>query len=56
MKHSDIVFGTAGTAATFGLGFINVALGCVAGVLTVGILALRFRREWLHRDDPPSDT
>jgi len=55
MKNVDVMLGTAGTAATFGLGFINVALGCVAGILTVGILALRFRREWIHRNDPPTE-
>lgn len=51
----DVIFGTAGTAATFGLGFVNVAAGCIAGVLTVGILILRLRREWIHRNDPPKE-
>lgn len=53
MKH-DILIGTVGTGATFGLGFLNVALGCIAGALTVIILVLKLRREWLHRNDPPA--
>lgn len=52
---SDIIFGTAGTALTFGLSAVNVFLGFGAGVLTVLILALKLRREWLHRDDPPTE-
>jgi hypothetical protein len=55
MKHGDIVFGTVGTAGTFGLGTVNLWLGCVAGVLTVGVMAIRLRREWKHRNDPPKE-
>ena len=55
MKNTDIIVGAAGTGVTFGLGFVNVFLGCVAGVLTVTILCLKLRREWRHRNDPPTD-
>lgn len=53
MKHGDIFFGAIGTAGTALLSTINVVLACLAGLLTVGIMALRFRREWKHRDDKP---
>jgi len=56
MKHLDVMFGTAGAIATISLSAINVFLGFIAGALTVGILILRFRREWNHRNDPPTDT
>jgi hypothetical protein len=52
---SDIIFGAVGTAATFGLSEVNLALGFMAGVLTVTILCFKLRREWLHRNDPPTD-
>jgi hypothetical protein len=55
MKHSDIVFGTVGTIATFILSHFDKALAITAGLLTVGILILRFRREWIHRNDPPAE-
>lgn len=55
MKHGDIIFGTIGTAATFILSHFDRVLAITAGLLTVGILILRFRREWLHRNDPPND-
>jgi Na+/proline symporter len=54
MKN-DILIGTVGTATTFGLGFFNVVLGCIAGILTVSILLLKLRREWQHRNDPPTE-
>jgi hypothetical protein len=55
MKHSDIVFGTIGTITTFILSHFDKALAITAGLITVGILILRFRREWKHRNDPPAD-
>jgi hypothetical protein len=55
MKNGDVVFGTIGTAATFILSHFDKALAIAAGLLTVGILALRFRREWIHRNDPPKE-
>lgn len=55
MKHGDIVFGTAGTVGTITLAQINTALAFAAGILTVGVMAIRFRREWKHRNDPPKE-
>jgi len=50
MKHGDIIFGAIGTTSTALLSQINVVLACAAGVLTVGVMALKFRREWRNRD------
>jgi hypothetical protein len=50
MKHGDIVFGAVGTAGTFTLAQINVALGCVAGVLTVAVMLFKLKKEWRDRN------
>lgn len=55
MKHGDVIFGAVGTASSFTLGTVNLLLGCTAGVLTVGVMGLRLRREWRHRNRPPED-
>lgn len=55
MKHGDLIFGAVGTAGTITLTHINLLLGFVAGILTVGVMALRFRKEWKYRDKPPKD-
>lgn len=55
MKHADIIFGTVGTASTAVLTQVNTVLACIAGVLTVGVMALRFRREWKNRNRPPRE-
>ena len=46
----DVAFGILGTAGTLSLSFINVMLGCMAGVLTVCVMGLRLRKEWKDRD------
>lgn len=53
MKQPDLWFGTLGTAGTLTLATVNVFLGCVAGLLTISVMALRLRREWRARKDPP---
>ena len=53
MKNGDIVFGTLGTVGTITLAQFNAILACGAGLLTVGVMGLRLRREWKHRNDPP---
>lgn len=53
MRHGDIAFGAIGTAGTFTLAHVNLLLGCIAGALTVGVMLLRLRKEWKHRNDPP---
>ena len=56
MKHNgDLFFGALGTSLSFGLGSLNLALGCTAGALTVFVMLLRARREWRHRNDPPDE-
>lgn len=56
MKHNgDIIFGTIGTAGTALLSTVNVYLACIAGVFTCLVMALKLRREWLHRNDPPEE-
>lgn len=55
MKHGDIVFGAVGTVGTITLTQFNAMLACAAGILTVGVMALRFRREWKNRNQPPKD-
>lgn len=55
MKHNDVIFGTVGTVVTFVLSHFDKALAITAGILTVSILILRFRREWRHRNDPPEN-
>lgn len=53
MKHGDIVFGTIGTLGTITLTQFNAMLAFAAGILTVGVMALKFRREWKSRNQPP---
>lgn len=55
-KHADVAFGVAGTGGTFALNAVNPILGAIAGTLTIVLLCFRLRREWKHRDDPPTDT
>lgn len=55
MKHTDILFGWIATAATFVASHFNAALGATIGLLTLGVMILRFRREWKHRDDEPDN-
>jgi len=52
---SDVMFGTVGTVLTFMFNAINPFLGFIAGVLTVVVLCFKLRREWLHRNDPPTE-
>lgn len=51
MKHGDILFGTIGTTATFGLTLVNLTLGCIAGVMTVVVMAIKLRKEWKNRNE-----
>ena len=53
--QSDIILGTLGSMAAFTLGAINVFLGISAGLLTVGVMGLRFRKEWKNRNQPPKE-
>ncbi len=55
VRHGDLLFGVIGTGSTVGFLWVNGALAFVAGALTVGVMALRLRREWKHRNDPPED-
>ena len=55
MKHGDILFGTIGTSATFGLSLVNLTLGCIAGVMTVIVMGIKLKKEWKHRNDKKSD-
>jgi hypothetical protein len=49
--NHNVLFGTIGTATTFLASHFNYALGCFAGMLTVGILLIRIRKEWRHRNE-----
>lgn len=51
MKHGDILFGTIGTTATFGLTLVSLTLGCIAGTMTVVVMALKVRKEWKNRNE-----
>jgi hypothetical protein len=51
MKHGDILFGTIGTTATFGLSLINLTLGCIAGVMTCVVMGIKLKKEWKNRND-----
>lgn len=53
MKHWDAIFATAGMGGT--LAFVNTLLATVIAVLTCTMLALRLRREWRNRNDPPRE-
>lgn len=50
MKHFDIQFGFAGGIATITLNQFNSIIACVVGLLTVGVMLLRLRREWKNRN------
>lgn len=50
MNNGDIVFGVVGTTTSLTLSQFNVALGCLAGLLTVCVMGLRLRKEWRNRD------
>lgn len=55
MRHQgDIVFGAVGTAGTLSLTQWNAYIAFACGVLTFVILVFRLRREWKHRDKPPT--
>jgi len=49
--NHNIILGSIGTASTFLLGHLDYALGVAAGFFTVGILIIRIRKEWRHRDE-----
>lgn len=56
MKENwDIGFGSGATFAMLTLASINTAIAAGCGALTLAILALRLRREWRKRDEPPTD-
>ena len=54
MKHGDILFGAIGTSATFGLAQFNQILACIAGVMTIIVMAVKLRKEWKSRNEKPS--
>lgn len=54
-ENWDIGFGSGGTFAILSLASINATLAAGCGALTLAILALRLRREWRKRDEPPTD-
>lgn len=54
-KQWDLCFGAAGTAGTFTLANVSQFFACIAGGITVAILLLRLRREWLNRNTPPDE-
>jgi hypothetical protein len=54
-KTGDLVFGSIGTFTTFLVGHFDHFLGVIAGMMTIFGLALRIRREWIHRNDKPDD-
>lgn len=54
-KTGDLVFGSIGTCTTFIVGHFDHVLGVIAGLMTIVGLALRIRREWIHRNDKPDN-
>ena len=50
MKSGDIIFGAIGTTATFGLAQVNLFLGCIAGLLTCCVMAMKLCKEWRDRN------
>lgn len=50
MRYNDVIIGTVGTAGTFTLAQFNVALGCIAGLLTCVVMGLKLRKEWRDRN------
>jgi len=56
MKHGDVMFGAAGSLATFVASHFNEFLGSAVGLVSLAVMLLRLRREWKHRNDaPPND-
>jgi hypothetical protein len=54
MKNDhDVVFGFLTSAITFIVSHFNAIIGGCIGVISLGIMLLRLRREWKHRNDPP---
>ncbi len=41
--------------ATVTLSSINGVLTCISLLLAIGIAAIRFRRSWRYRNDPPGE-
>lgn len=54
-ENWDLGVGGGGTFATISLAGVNAGLAAACGALTLFILALRARREWRKRDEPPTD-
>lgn len=54
-ENWDIGFGGSGVLAVLSLSNLNAGLAAGCGALTLAILALRLRREWRKRDEPPTD-
>lgn len=54
-ENWDLGIGGGGTFATISLAGVNAGLAAACGALTLFILALRARREWRKRDEPPTD-
>lgn len=51
MKHRDIILESLATGLLWLLTNVDKAAATVAGLLTVGIIAIRLRKEWRHRND-----
>lgn len=54
-KHWDVYFGVGGTVGSITLGQVNAVLGTVTMILTLGVMALRLRREWKSRNKDPNE-
>lgn len=53
MKHWDAIFATVGMGSTLALA--NTLLATVIALLTVAMLSLRLRREWMNRNKQSKD-
>ena len=49
--NHNAILGIVGTSASFILSHYDKALAGIAAILTIGILCIRIRKEWRHRND-----
>ncbi len=54
MNHNgDVILGVGGLVASFSIAQYNALLGAVGLTITVGVMCIRFRKEWKNRNDKP---
>jgi len=55
-REIELAAGLTWAAATWIAGYYTAIVGGLVGTVALAVWLLKLRREWIHRNDPPSDT